>query len=138
MLPIRKQRLWFIIILICSVATALFLVLYALQQNINFFYTPSQISQGDAPIEHIIRVGGLVKKGSVHHLGQSLQVSFELTDNKKSILIKYDGILPTLFREGQGTVVEGMINSQGTFIAQQVLAKHDANYTPREVANSLK
>ena len=138
MLPIRKQRLWFIIILISSVASALFLVLYALQQNINFFYTPTQISQGDAPLEHIIRVGGLVKVRSVHHVGQSLQVSFELTDNNKNVLIKYDGILPTLFREGQGIVVEGALNSHGDFIAQQVLAKHDANYMPREVAASLK
>lgn len=138
MLPIRKQRLWFIIILICSVATGLFLVLYALQQNINFFYTPTQIAQGDAPIGHLIRVGGLVKRGSVNHVGQSLQVSFDLTDNNKNVSIKYDGILPTLFREGQGIVVEGEINSRGDFIAQQVLAKHDANYMPREVAASLK
>lgn len=138
MLPIRKQRLWFVIILITSVTIALFLILYALQQNINFFYSPSQIMQGDAPIGHIVRVGGLVQKGSVHHVGQSLQVTFKLTDNKKSILVDYSGILPTLFREGQGIIVEGIINAQGIFIAQQVLAKHDANYMPRDVASSLK
>lgn len=137
MLPIRKQRLWFIIILITSVAIALFLTLYALQQNINFFYSPSQILQGDAPIGHVVRVGGLVQKGSVHH-GQSLQVTFKLTDNNKSISVNYSGILPTLFREGQGIIVEGIINARGAFIAQQVLAKHDANYMPRDVASSLK
>ena len=138
MLPIRKQRLWFIIILITSVAIALFLTLYALQQNINFFYSPSQILQGDAPYWACCACRwGSLQKGSVHH-GQSLQVTFKLTDNNKSISVNYSGILPTLFREGQGIIVEGIINARGAFIAQQVLAKHDANYMPRDVASSLK
>ena len=138
MLPIRKRRLWFIIILVTSVSIALVLILYALQQNINFFYSPSQIALGNAPIGHTVRVGGIVEKGSVHHMGQTLQVTFNLTDNKNVITVKYNGILPALFREGQGIVAEGIINNQGVFMAQQVLAKHDANYMPRDVANSLK
>ncbi len=138
MLPVRKQRLWFIIILITSVSLATILILYALSQNINFFYSPSQIATGNAPINHVVRVGGLVEKGSIHHFGNSLQVTFKLTDNKNVVTVNYNGLLPALFREGQGIVAEGMINNQHVFIAQQVLAKHDANYMPREVASSLK
>lgn len=138
MLPVRKQRLVFVIILITSVTLATILILYALSQNINFFYSPSQIAAGNAPIGQLVRVGGLVEKGSIHHIGNSLQVTFKLTDNKNMVVVNYNGILPALFREGQGIVAEGMINNQGKFIAQQVLAKHDANYMPREVASSLK
>lgn len=138
MLPVRKQRLWFVIILIVSVTLATFLIFYALSQNINYFYSPSQIVAGNAPEGHIVRVGGIVEKGSVHHLNKSLQVTFNLTDNKNVVMVNYDGILPTLFREGQGIVAEGILNNHGIFIAQQVLAKHDANYMPREVAESMK
>ena len=102
MLPIRKQRLWFVIILITSAAIALFLVLYALQQNIDFFYTPTQIAQGEAPIGHLIRAGGLVQPGSVYHIGQLLQVTFELTDKKKMCLLVIMGYYLHYFVKGRG------------------------------------
>lgn len=137
MLAARKQRLWFIIALVSGVAVALTLILYALQQNINLFYSPSQIAAGQAPINHLLRVGGIVQEGSLQHLGDGLTVTFIITDYSHFTRVKYTGMLPALFRPGQGIVAEGMLNAQGEFIAQQVLAKHDANYMPPEVAAVL-
>lgn len=138
MIAIRKRRLFFIISLVCSASIAVALILYALQQNINLFYSPSQIVAGSAPENHLIRVGGIVQNKSVHHHGNGLMVTFVLTDNAHNVTVNYTGILPTLFREGQGIVAEGTLNNQGIFIAQQVLAKHDANYMPPDVAETLQ
>jgi cytochrome c-type biogenesis protein CcmE len=121
-----------------GMGTAVGLTLYALQQNINLFYSPSQIIAGEAPPGRSIRVGGLVVTGSVQRDSQSLQVSFSLTDNLKQIRVHYDGILPDLFREGQGIVARGVLTPDGVVQAQEVLAKHDENYMPPEVAASLK
>lgn len=135
--PARKQRLLFILALVLGSAIAVTLALFALSKNINLFYSPTQILAGQAPANHIVRVGGLVVPGSVHY-GKGLQISFALKDKKNQITIYYTGILPSLFRDNQGIVVQGKLKSNGTFAADQVLAKHDANYMPPEVADELK
>ena len=136
--PIRRRRLLFLLLVIAGMGTAVGLTLYALQQNINLFYSPSQIAAGEAPQGRSIRVGGLVVAGSVQRDTQSLQIGFTLTDNLNQIRVQYKGILPDLFREGQGIVARGVLTPDGVIQAQEVLAKHDENYMPPEVAASLK
>jgi len=136
--PIHRRRLTLILIIIIAVAVATALALYALQQNINLFYSPSQVAAGQVPVNHAFRLGGIVQAGSVKHAPDSLQVVFTVTDNKKSVLVNYTGILPDLFREGQAVVVEGKLTTQGTLQADQVLAKHDEKYMPAAVKAMLK
>lgn len=132
----RRRMLW-VVLIMCGMGIAVGLTLYALQQNISLFYTPSQVVAGEAPAGQLIRVGGLVAPGSVHHAEEGLQVSFAITDNQHTILVHYHGLLPDLFREGQGIVVQGRVDNTGAIQATQVLAKHDENYMPPEVANAL-
>jgi cytochrome c-type biogenesis protein CcmE len=120
---------------ILAVASAL--VLYALRQNISLFYTPTQVATGQAPVNHSIRVGGMVEKGSIVRADQGLEVQFKITDFEQTITVTYQGILPDLFREGQGIVAEGYLTDNHLFRASQVLAKHDANYMPPEVKAAL-
>lgn len=127
--PQRKKRLCILLFIVSGVAIALGLVLYSLQQNINLYYTPSQLSADHIGPRQEIRIGGLVEKGSVE-FAKGLYVSFVLTDYHRDIKVSYNGILPALFREGQGIVAQGKLNSNGTFMADQVLAKHDATYMP--------
>jgi len=134
----RKRRLTIVVGLVALVAVAVGLTLYALRANINLFFTPSQIAAGEAPHDRTMRIGGVVKKGSVERNGDSLQVAFSVTDFASDVRVSYDDILPDLFREGQGVVVIGRLRDDGEFIAQQVLAKHDENYMPPEVAEALK
>jgi cytochrome c-type biogenesis protein CcmE len=134
----HRRRLTFIVLIVCAIATATSLALYALQQNINLFYSPSQVATGEAPRDHEFRLGGLVKKNSVRHAAKNLQVSFIVTDNKQQVIVRYNGVLPDLFREGQSVVVDGKLNSHGEFIADQVLAKHDEKYMPKEISAMLK
>jgi len=129
MLSVRKKRFCFLLFLILSIGSACGLALFALRQNVNLYYTPEQILQHPLSNQQLFRIGGMVVAGSVQH-GADLQVSFLLTDYKANIKVEYKGILPALFREGQGIVAQGRINSQGIFIADQVLAKHDASYKP--------
>jgi len=136
--PVRRKRLTFVLIIVLGVGVAASLTLYALQQNINLFYSPSQIAAGEAPVGRSIRVGGLVVTGSVAREVESLQVEFALTDNQEHIQVRYEGILPDLFREGQGIVARGRVTAEGIVQAEEVLAKHDENYMPPEVADSLK
>ncbi|MBJ7555257.1 cytochrome c maturation protein CcmE [Marinomonas spartinae] len=136
--PVRRKRLITIAIIVLVLSGAIGLVLYALQQNINLFYTPTQIALGDAPTGVNIRAGGMVVKGSVKRDINTLFVSFNVTDFKHTVHIEYHGILPDLFREGQGIVAQGKLLSNGTFLASQVLAKHDEKYMPPDVANALK
>lgn len=133
MLTIRKRRLYFIIFLIIGMSAAVGLSLYALRQNINLYLTPKQVIQQQIPVGQLFRLGGLVVKGSVHHQQNHLQIHFILTDYTKNMTVEYQGVLPSLFREGQGIVAEGKLNSKGIFIADQVLAKHDASYHPPEI-----
>src|SRR5579863_2659366 len=107
MTHLRRRKLIGIVLLMVGVSCSAVIILYALRQNINLFYTPSQVFAGEAPINHPFRLGGLVKKNSVHHNKTDLQVSFSLTDNIHEIQVSYNGILPDLFREGKGAIVEG-------------------------------
>jgi len=134
MLNHRKRRLGFLLLLIVSIGVAASLALYALRQNVNLYETPQQVSQLHLREGQIFRLGGMVVQGSVRH-GQNLQVSFSLTDYHANIKVEYQGVLPSLFREGQGIVAQGYLNKQGVFIADQVLAKHDANYKPPGIKN---
>lgn len=136
--PVRKKRLFIILAILAGVGIAVALALSALQQNINLFYTPTQIANGEAPQDTRIRAGGMVEKGSVQRTGDSLDVQFVVTDFARSVTIRYHGILPDLFREGQGIVALGKLNADGVLVADEVLAKHDENYMPPEVTKALK
>lgn len=136
--PIRKKRLFIILGILAGVGIAVALALSALQQNINLFYTPTQIANGEAPQDTRIRAGGMVAEGSVKRTGDSLDVEFVVTDFAKSVTIRYHGILPDLFREGQGIVALGKLDGQGVLVADEVLAKHDEKYMPPEVTKALK
>ena len=135
MRPLRRRRLIMVLSIITGLAVAIGLGLYAMQQNINLFYAPSDIS--NAPKGVLIRVGGLVVDGSVKRDPNSLKVAFDLTDNVENVTVQYEGILPDLFREGQGIVTMGRLNAEGEFIASEVLAKHDENYMAPEVADAI-
>lgn len=134
--PARKQKLIRLVFIVSVLALASALVLYALRQNISLFYTPTQIAQGEAPLNRAIRVGGMVEKGSVRRAEKGLEVVFSVTDFKNSVQVTYTGILPDLFREGQGIVAEGELQWHA-FTATRVLAKHDENYMPPEVKAAL-
>ncbi len=131
----KKKRFTLIVAAMAVLGTALGLVLYALRDNIVFFYGPSEVVAKDLPPGTRVRIGGLVKKGSVVHEGQD--VRFDVTDGKHEIAVTYDGALPDLFREGQGVVAEGVL-AAGGLVASEVLAKHDERYMPREVVDALK
>lgn len=136
--PKRKQRLILILLATSGVAAAVLLVLFALGQNMNFFYSPSDIARGEAPLDRDIRAGGMVKEGSVQRDGDSLRVSFVVTDFVADVQVNYDGILPDLFREGDGVVAIGRLAQNGQFVASEVLAKHDETYMPPEVTDALE
>ncbi|MGO2128607.1 MAG: cytochrome c maturation protein CcmE [Pseudoalteromonas prydzensis] len=142
--PRRKKRLLAVAAIVFGVGAAIGLVLYALQENINLFYTPSELVEGKGPAKekpHIgqkLRIGGMVVPGSVIRDETSLQVSFKLIDTGPLVTIKYQGILPDLFREGQGIVAQGVLVEANVIEAFEVLAKHDEEYMPAEVAEAVK
>ena len=136
--PKRKKKLVLLSSMVAAVAVAVGLVLFALSENINLFYTPTQIAEGEAPVGQRIRAGGMVVEGSVKRDQESLRVQFAMTDYAEEVLVEYTGILPDLFREGQGIVAQGAIDGNGVFQAVEVLAKHDENYMPPEVAEALE
>lgn len=136
--PVRKKRLLIVLAILAGVGIAVGLALSALQQNINLFYTPTQIAAGEAPKDTRIRAGGMVKKGSLVRSADSLDVQFVVTDFAKDVTIRYRGILPDLFREGQGIVALGRLGADGVLVADEVLAKHDEKYMPPEVSKALK
>lgn len=136
--PKRKQKLSLIGLLLVGVSVAVGLTLFALRQNINLFYPPDKVMSGEAPIDQRIRVGGMVVDGSVIRDPDSLRVRFDVTDYGSAVTIQYDGILPDLFREGQGIVAEGKLNGDRVLMAETVLAKHDEQYMPPEIAESLQ
>lgn len=138
MRPRRRQRLIFVGVMLVGVAIATALVLTAIGENMLYFYSPTQIVAGEAPRSHDVRVGGLVVAGSVARGQGDLDVRFELTDTAAVVPVTYTGILPDLFREGQGIVALGRVDSGGVFRAREVLAKHDENYMPPEVAEALE
>ena len=134
----RKQRLILVVSILVGLAIACGLMFYALRQNINLFFTPQQVMAGEAPLDTQMRVGGLVEEGSVVRDQETLDVQFVLTDGKGSFTVHYQGILPDLFREGQGIVANGTLISTNRFEAEEVLAKHDETYMPPEVEDALE
>ena len=136
--PLRKQRLYVVLSILFGTAMAAFLVFKGLSENINLFYSPSDLKKEKIGVVNQIRVGGMVKKDSINKENNSLRISFVITDFEEDLLITYEGILPDLFSEEAGIVANGKINDEGIFIANEVLAKHDENYMPPEVAKTLK
>ncbi len=134
----RRKRMVVVGLILLGVSVAAFFALTAFQKNLLYFFTPTQVAAGEAPRGYPFRVGGLVVQGSVVREPSSLNVRFSVTDGAATIPVTYSGILPDLFREGQGIISIGKMNDQGLFEASEVLAKHDENYMPPEVADSLK
>ncbi len=133
----RKQRLYLVLLLLAGLSLAVGLTLKALNQNINLFFTPSQIVAGEAPQGVAFRIGGMVLEGSVKRSDKDLSVAFKVTDTAKDVPVSFTGILPDLFREGQGVVALGRLEGD-TFVASEVLAKHDENYMAPEAAEAIK
>lgn len=136
--PKRKKLLIMVVCIVIGMGGATALALKAFQENLMYFYSPSQVKNGEAPETRNFRIGGLVVKGSVKRNPENLKVSFDLTDTLKTVTVHYEGILPDLFREGQGIVANGRLAADGSFAAAEVLAKHDENYMPAEVADTLE
>ena len=134
--PKRKQRLIIVLGIVAGVSVAATFMGVALQENINLYFSPTDIAAGKAPLNRRIRVGGLVVAGSLKR-GEQLDVTFDVTDRVASLTIRYDGILPDLFREGQGIIANGKLTESGIVVADEVLAKHDEEYMPPEVQDSL-
>ncbi len=134
----RYQRGIRIALVLAGVGIAVALMLKAFDENILYFYTPRQVAAGEAPDGRRFRLGGLVTLGSIEREPGSLKVSFLVTDNHKTLPVEYEGVLPDLFRDGQGVIAHGAMNDKGVFVADEVLAKHDENYMPPEVAEALK
>ena len=135
--PIRKQRLQIVLLIIIASSAAVGLVAYMLGQNANYFFTPSQVLQGEAPDNVTIRAGGMVVKGSIERSTDSLDVSFLVTDGMANLRVNYSGILPDLFAEDEAAIATGRLDENNVLQATQVLAKHDENYTPPEVADAM-
>ena len=133
----RTQRKLFMVAVLAGITLAGFLTYRALQENLLYFFSPSQVAAGEAP-KRTFRLGGMVLDGSLKREPGTLNVSFVVTDNVHSVPVKYDRVLPDLFREGSGAVVIGRLNEQGEFIGEEVIAKHDENYMPPEVAEALE
>ncbi len=137
MTPKRRQRIIIVVCMVLGVSIAIGLTLVALEKNINLFFSPSQIVAGEVPDNTSFRIGGMVVDGSVDRNQTNLIATFDLTDTAETVSVSYNGILPDLFREGQGIVALGKMNN-GIFVADQVLAKHDESYMPPEVNDALK
>ncbi|NLO80430.1 MAG: cytochrome c maturation protein CcmE [Xanthomonadaceae bacterium] len=137
-MTVRQRRMLLIGLLLLGVGAATALLLLALNENMSLFYSPTQVVNGEAPQGHTFRVGGLVAEGSVQRPGQDLEVHFTITDGANAVRVSYTGILPDLFREGQGIVARGRLQPDGLFVADEVLAKHDENYMPPEVHDALQ
>ena len=132
----RHKRAAIVVGVLAAVGVAVALVLNAFNSNLVFFYTPSQIVAKEAPQGRTFRVGGMVEKGSVQREG--VTVRFVVTDTAKEVNVRYDGVLPDLFKEGKGVVAQGQLGADGVFVAREVLAKHDENYMPPEAADALQ
>ncbi len=137
----RKKRIYLISLFFLTIATSIYLILWALRDNIVFFYSPTEIQQ-KISIKEInemskLRLGGMVKESSIKQLNDG-SINFIITDFNKEMIVFYKGIIPDLFKEEQGVIAEGSVNKEGMFIANSILAKHDENYMPPEVQNALK
>ena len=134
----RRKRLFVVLGILGGVAASVSLAVMASRENIMFYFDPTQVVEGKAPLAKRFRIGGMVVKGSVERKPGDLQVRFVLTDFAHEVPIEYTGVLPDLFREGQGIIARGTMSQSGAFVAEEVLAKHDEKYMPPEVAASLK
>lgn len=134
----RKQRLILIVLMLVGIGLAATFALKAFNENLMYFFSTTDVVEGKAPKDTLFRLGGMVVKGSVERPGADMLVRFKLSDFSKEVTVEYSGILPDLFREGQGIVAKGRLDEHGVFVAEEVLAKHDENYMPPEVAGSLK
>ncbi|HIE55007.1 MAG TPA: cytochrome c maturation protein CcmE [Chromatiaceae bacterium] len=133
----RHKRFGFLIVGLVILGLATTLVLKALDSNLSYFFSPTEVAENKAPKDHVFRLGGLVAPGSLER-GKELTVRFVVTDNAHSVKVAYTGILPDLFQEGQGVIAQGRLGPDGVFVADEVLAKHDENYMPPEVAEALE
>lgn len=138
MTPRRRRRLIFVGVLLLGLSAAVALTLTAFQENLLYFYAPSEVVSGEVDPGVRFRVGGLVEQGSISRAEDGLAVRFVLADCEAGLPVTYTGILPDLFREGQGIVVYGRLDREGRFVADEVLAKHDENYMPREITDTLR
>ncbi len=136
--PLRRQRLMIVAFIVVFSSVAVGLIAYALRENINLFYPPSKIAAGEVPHNTRIRAGGCVKPGSVVRSSQNLEIHFVITDGASNVRVNFNGILPDLFAEGEAAVINGIVTDSGELNASEVLAKHDENYVPPEVADSMK
>jgi cytochrome c-type biogenesis protein CcmE len=134
----RRKRLYIVLAILGGVTASVTLAVMAQRDNVMFYYDPSQVSAGQAPADKRFRIGGMVVKGSVTREPGDLKVRFVLSDFAHEVPVEYSGVLPDLFREGQGIIAHGTMNKGGAFVADEVLAKHDEKYMPPEVAASLK
>lgn len=133
----RHKRLGFLLLGLVGLAAVTGLVLNAMQGNLSYFFSPTEVAEGKAPSDHLFRLGGLVEAGSVQRASGDLTVKFVVSDGAEKIDVTYTGILPDLFKEGQGVIAQGKLDGNGIFVAQEVLAKHDENYMPPEVKEAL-
>ena len=133
----RKKRLVLIGLMVAGVGIGVHFALKSLNENIMFFFSPTEVTEGKAPQGRLFRMGGMVVDGSVSRPGDGLTVQFDVTDSSNNVTVLYTGILPDLFREGQGIIANGKLGEDGAFVAQDVLAKHDENYMPPEVAEAM-
>ncbi len=133
----RRKRLFAVIAILVGVSAGVTLFLLASRENLLYFYSPTQILAGEAPRDRAFRIGGLVTTGSLKRTDGTLEIRFVVTDNRESVPVRYTGLLPDLFSEGKGVIARGRLAESGEFIADEVLAKHDENYMPPEVAASL-
>jgi cytochrome c-type biogenesis protein CcmE len=134
----RRRRIVLVVGILAGVSLAGVLALNAFRENVMFFFDPSQVAAGEAPIEKRFRLGGMVRPGTVDREAGSLDMSFIVTDFKHDVRVVYTGVGPDLFRENQGVVAHGRLGSNGVFVADEILAKHDENYMPPEVAKAIK
>jgi cytochrome c-type biogenesis protein CcmE len=133
----RRRRMMLVGLIVLGVGAAVAFALTAFQENLLYFYTPSDVSAGKAPTGKAFRLGGMVPEGSFKRPPGSMEATFVLTDYASNVTVRYAGVLPDLFREGQGVVTRGRLGTDGVFVAEEVLAKHDENYMPPDVADAL-
>jgi cytochrome c-type biogenesis protein CcmE len=134
----RQRRMSLVAVALLAVGGAVGFALKAFQDNLQYFYSPTDVAAGKAPADRLFRVGGMVTEGSFKRPSGSLEAKFVLTDYTSNVTVSYTGVLPDLFREGQGVIARGKLSGDGLFVAEEVLAKHDENYMPPDVAEMMK
>ena len=134
----RRRRMLFVAVIVAAAGGAAAFALSAFKDNVLYYFTPTQLATQEVPHNRALRIGGMVSEGSVQREAGSLEVKFIITDFARDVPVRYTGVLPDLFREGQGVIVRGRMNTDGSFSAQEVLAKHDEKYMPPEIAQSVR